>query len=158
MRIKLGKLDIAVHALCLISMVVTCLFLAVRWGQIPDQVPNRFSAAGEILGMADKGALLLLPLLCWVLYLGLTALEQFPQLWSTGVRVTAENQERVYRVLGQLLCIVKLAMVIVFCGQTAWSSTGLPMPGWGLPAVLLLILGPTVFFLVRLVLVSRPRR
>ncbi|MBR4981478.1 MAG: hypothetical protein IKY94_02835 [Lachnospiraceae bacterium] len=41
------------------------------------------------------------------LYLMITGLQQLPLAWNTGAKITAENEERVYRTLKYLLETMK---------------------------------------------------
>ena len=77
--------------------------------------------------------------------------ERFPRLWNTGVAVTEENKERVYRVIRNLLSTIKLIIVtgLVFLAYNSTLSKNLPI--WFTPVFLLLIFGSLVFFIVRLV-------
>ena len=50
----------------------------------------------------------------WGLYLLCTGVEQVPQVWNTGVKVTAANRERVYRILKYMLETLKLIIQIIF--------------------------------------------
>ena len=46
--------------------------------------------------MGSKGELVILPIIGWLMYIFLTVIENFPQIWNTGVTVTEENKDRVY--------------------------------------------------------------
>jgi hypothetical protein len=81
----------------------------------------------------------------------MTAVEQFPEFWNTGVRVTEENRKCIYCVLKDMLNTQKLLMVIVFVSITIISSKAMSLPAWFLPAFLILMFGSIIFFIIKLV-------
>jgi hypothetical protein len=106
---------------------------------------------GEIDRMGSKLELLVLPIIGWLMYLGLSAVEKFPQIWNTGVTVTEENKERVYRILKNMMSTVKLIMVAVFVYLTINSSQAISLSVWFLPVFLILVFGPILFFIRKLI-------
>ncbi|WP_283606867.1 hypothetical protein [Faecalispora anaeroviscerum] len=79
------------------------------------------------------------------MYIGITVLERFPQVWNTGVTITEENKTRIYRILKDMIGTTKLIMVIVFdyLGLNSASSEHLPI--WFLPGFLILLFGSLLF-------------
>ena len=78
------------------------------------------------------------------------AVERFPQIWNTGVQVTPENRERVYRALKYMLGTMKVLVNGVFAFLIVQTTFGQALPGWFLPVFLAVFLGDLVFWLVRL--------
>jgi hypothetical protein len=105
---------------------------------------------GVVDRWGNKGELLILPIVGWIMYLGMTALEQFPQVWNTGVTVTAENRESVYLILKNMLVTVKLLVVMNFVYLTIISALGKNLPIWFLPVFLILMFGSIIFFTIKL--------
>ena len=68
-----------------------------------------------------KGELIFLFVMTWILYIGITLIQRFPQIWNTGVQVTQENRERVYRTLMYMLETLKLLMVAGLTFLTVYS-------------------------------------
>ena len=145
MKTKFGKTMQILSVLCLTA---STLFLAAGWNQIPEKVPGHYNFAGEADSMTGKGTLILIPVMNWLMYLGISALEHFPQVWNTGVEITAQNRERVYRILYHMIACLKLSVVLIFSFITSWHENY--MPPWFLAATLLLTFGPMIFFLVQL--------
>ena len=151
MRLKKSRYNIFVEVVCLVLLVGVVLYLVVNWNTIPDKIPGHYNAAGEIDRVGDKAELVMLPIVGWLMYLGLTIIEHFPQIWNTGVTVTEENRERVYRIAKNMLSTVKLIMVVNFVYLTFNSSKATPLPVWFLPVFLGAIFGSLIFFIVKLV-------
>ena len=143
-------LDKLMNRLSLLVLVGTVVFLAGYWKQIPAEVPMHYNAAGEIDRWGTKAELLILPVIAWLLYGLLTVVEQFPSAWNTGVKVTAENREQVYALLGHMLSTLKLLVMVMFAWITLWCALARPLPVWFLPVILAALFGNMIYWLVRL--------
>lgn len=146
---KKHPLDRWMNRLSLFILLGTAVLLLAYWRHIPAQVPMHFNAAGEIDRWGDRSTLLVLPVISWLLYGLMTVVEQFPGVWNTGVKVTAENQERVYTLLAHLLSTLKLLCMIMLNWITLWCALAKPLPGWFLPVVLGVVFGDMAYWLVR---------
>lgn len=147
MKIK-TKFGMAMQILSVLCLTGSTLLLVVRWNQIPAVIPGHYNFAGEADSMTGKGSLILMPVLNWLMYLGISILEHFPQVWNTGVKITAQNRERVYRILYHMIVCLKLSVVLIFSFMTIWHENY--MPSWFLPAAMLLTFGLMVFFMIQL--------
>ena len=141
MKTPTSGYDRLADAVCLLCLVGTGLFLAAGWQAIPGQIPGHYNAAGEVDRMTGKGSLIFLLVLAWMLFLGLSLLERFPQVWNAGMTAAKEKEAGVYRVLKTMLKTVKLLLVLLFCALIVMSSRGLALPPTLLPAFLLLLIG-----------------
>ena len=146
---KKHPLDRWMNRLSLLILLGTAAFLALFWSRIPAQVPMHFNAAGEIDRWGDRSTLLVLPVISWLLYGLMTVVEQFPGAWNTGVKVTEENQERVYALLAHLLSTLKLLVIAMFTWIILCCTLTRPLPGWFLPVVLGVVFGDMFYWLVR---------
>ena len=146
------KYDIFVEVLCLILLVGTTGYLLAVWQNIPDRIVVHYNLAGHINRMADKTApmLLFLPAIGWGLYLLVTIVGRFPRLWNTGVKVTDQNRQQVYRTLKSMMGTMKLAVVAILSILNVYGTVVRPLPGWFLPGALVLMLGTLFFFTARL--------
>ena len=147
---KRHPLDKLMNRLSLLALLGTAAFLALYWSRIPAEVPMHFNAAGQIDRWGSKAELLVLPVIAWLMYLLMTVVEQFPSAWNTGVKVTAENREQVYALLGHMLSTLKLLVMVMFAWITLWCALARPLPVWFLPVVLAAVFGNMAYWLVRL--------
>ena len=154
MVIKRNRYDIIVNIVCMGLLVGILIYLGLSWNSLPEKIPGHYNAAGVIDRWGNKGELLITPIVAWIMYIGLTALEKYPQIWNTGVQVTDQNKERVYRILKNLIGTEKLLMVAVFIFITINSSLSKPLPIWFLPIFLLLVFGSIILFIIKLVKVT----
>jgi uncharacterized membrane protein len=150
MQIKRSKYHIVANLICLILLLGIIIYLGINWNNIPDKIPGHYNFMGVVDRWGNKGELIILPIVGWITYLGMTTLEQFPQVWNTGVTVTAENKERVYLILKNMLVTVKLLVVINFVYLTITSALGKNLPIWFLPVFLILMFGSIIFFTIKL--------
>lgn len=149
-----SKYAIAVNIICILLFLGVAIFLGLTWQDIPDKIPGHYNALGETDRWTGKSELLFLPILGWLLFIGVTVIELFPKLWNTGVTVTEENWPRVYRVIKNMLASTKLQLSAIFVFLTINSALQNELPSWFLPLVLVLVFGSLTYFIVRLVQVK----
>ncbi len=150
MKVKRRWYDVIIDILCLALLVGVFLYLRINWDRFPAQVPAHYGIYGEIDRWGDKTELLTMPIMASLLYIFLRVIEQFPAMWNTGVDVTEENKEIVYRILKNLLQAIKLLIVTVFILIAVLASLAIPLPIWFLVAYMALILGTILFFCMQL--------
>lgn len=150
MKIKKSKYDVTVNIICLTLLLGITIYLGINWSDIPDKIPGHYNAMGGVDTWVNKGELIILPIVGWTIYLVITVIGQFPKLWNTGVAVTAENKERVYSILKNMLNTVKLLVIIIFAFLTINSALAKNLPIWFLPVFLVLIFGSIIFFIIKL--------
>ena len=107
MEIKHNKLDTIAEVFCMILLIVTTLYTIYMYIQLPEKIPIHYNAAGVIDRYGNKLEIFILLIVTWVMYIGLSLLTRVPQFWNTGVSVTAENKDRVYLILKNMLNIIK---------------------------------------------------
>ena len=151
MRIRNSVFDIVLNIACIIMLLGVVIYLIVRWSSIPDRVPGHFNVSGEVTRWDAKGSLIIMPVIAGILYIGMTILEQFPQVWNTGVRVTQENMFRVYKILKSMISMIKLLIVATFVSIVIVQSLAVGLPAWLLPVFISLIFGTVIINILRLV-------
>lgn len=147
MPIKRSKYDVATNLICLLLLSGMAVYLFLNWSSIPDKIPGHYNAIGQVDRWGNKGELLILPIIGWAIYIVITVLEHFPQIWNTGVTVTEKNGARVYRILKNMIGTIKLVFVITFVYLTANSVFAKNLPAWFLLVFLVLLFGSMTFFL-----------
>ena len=150
MKIKSNKADKVLEAICVFCIAGAILYLIINWSNLPNEVPMHFDAMGNIDRWGKKSGLLFMPITTCVMYGFLTLVEQFPQMWNTGVKITEENGERVYRTLKYMIKTLKMIVVIDFTFIAACSFTGRSLPIWFTLVFLVLVFGDLIFWVVRL--------
>ena len=133
-----------------ILLIGTLAYLILGWSSFPDQIPMHYNGAGEIDRWGGKGEIIFIEVMMWILYLGIGVVEKYPQIWNTGVEVTAKNKEKVYRTLKYMLKTLKFLTALIFAYLIVNSLQSAPLPGWFTPAVMILVFGDMAFWLIRL--------
>lgn len=150
MKIKNTKYDVIVNTICLLCLIACSLILYIIWDKIPSQIPGRYNAAGKIDKMSGKSSLILTLVFGWIFFTGLSVLEKFPQIWNTGVEVTEQNKDKVYKILKNMIVTTKMLISIAFCFLTLTPITGKNLPASFLPLYLCLIFGSLAAFIFQL--------
>lgn len=151
MKIKKNKYDIIVNFLSLLCLFGTVIFLIISWKTIPAEIPGHYNAAGEVDKITNKNSLLVLLVIGWIMFVGISAIERFPQIWNAGIQITEQNKEKVYRILKNMIGTTKLLVVLVFSYLTVHSTTGENLSPLFLPVFLILMFGSIGFFIFQLV-------
>ena len=139
MEIKHNKLDTIAEVFCMILLIVTTLYTIYMYIQLPEKIPIHYNAAGVIDRYGNKLEIFILLILTWVMYIGLSLVTRVPQFWNTGVSVTAENKDRVYRILKNMLKIIKMEIIVIFCYLIYNTTTLYNLPKWFVPVFLVLL-------------------
>lgn len=150
MKLKNNKIDWIIEIMCLILLIGLTAYLIFHWGSIPDKIPAHYDWEGNIDRWGNKSDLIFLPIMSWFLYLLITGLQQVPLVWNTGVKITEENEERVYRTLKYMLETLKLIVVADLTYITIHSLMGKSLSGWFTMIVLVAVFGDLIFWIVRL--------
>lgn len=150
MKVKTTIADIVLESLTLFMMVGSAVYLFVIWSSVPDKLPMHYNFAGEIDRWGGKGELFILILFNWILYLVATGVEKVPQIWNTGVKVTEENQYRIYRTLKYMIKTLKLIIVFIFTFLILTTVAQRNLPGWFTFVSLVLVFGDLAFWGFRL--------
>ena len=103
-------------------LLVSIVFVLIRWPQLPAQIPIHFNARGEIDGYGGRGTLLVMPIIGLVMDALLALSCRFPKSWNTGVRITLYNRVRVYRILRDMMAETRLGMALLFAGFAVYQS------------------------------------
>lgn len=139
-----------VSALCALLVAWTFVHVALAWPSMPDIIPTHYGLDGLVDGWGGKPRILIVPLLMLALYAGIEVAERHPKWWNTGVKVTEENREDVYRNLGGMLASVKALLVMSMSAISAVQVEGGPQPWFLLPASVIAIIAVTAFWIARL--------
>lgn len=150
MKLKNNKIDWIIEIMCLTLLIGLTAYLIFHWGSIPDKIPAHYDWEGNIDRWGNKSDLIFLPMMSWFLYLLITGLQQVPLVWNTGVKITEENEERVYRTLKYMLETLKLIVVADLTYITIHSLMGKSLSGWFTMIVLVAVFGDLIFWIVRL--------
>ena len=132
------------------ALTGTFLYLILMWNRLPEQIPSHFNGAGQADGWSGKGALWFSPVMAVLLYGGISLLEQFPDLWNTGIEVTPENREQVLGAIKTMVVWTKTSAVLSFCWMTICSARQANLGVWFLPVFLGMMFFPIIWCCIRI--------
>jgi uncharacterized membrane protein len=145
------RLETGLELLCLLGLLGGAGLLLAVWPELPDRVPGHYDAAGRVTRYDPKGSLWLLWAVSAGLYVLLSVINRFPNAWNIGLARPAEHPEA-FRRARTTVRALKAVTVWLFT-FILWNSVRVAqgeaagLPGWFVPVVFVLILGPTLFLL-----------
>ena len=145
--------DLFTRVLSLLSLFLiigTTIALIVLWKRIPEEIPMHYNALGEIDRYDHKSGLIMIQFFSWLSYGSVVLAERIPQLWNTGVSVTNENQDAVYRTVKHLIVVTKFLVVLTFSWINLMAMISHPLGSWFMPVDLKLIFGSFIWSIVKL--------
>ena len=151
MEIKNNKLDTIAEVFCMILLIVTTLYTIYMYIQLPEKIPIHYDVVGVIDRYGNKTEIFILLIVTWIMYIGLSVVTRIPQFWNTGVSVTAENKDRVYRILKNMLKIIKMEIIVIFCYLIYNTTTLYNLPKWFVPVFLVLLFSTMLISFVVLI-------
>jgi uncharacterized membrane protein len=135
-------------------LVILIVIPVINYGTLPETVPVHFNASGQPDDYGGRNSLWLLPAVGLFMYVLMTVIEQFPQIYNYPVEITEENAESQYRNAIRLIRVLKTVILLVFTFlsyKTIETATG-KTSGLGkafLPVFLLLTFGVIIFYIVK---------
>lgn len=124
------RLDWLLTILSAAILAAATLYIAIHWGQLPDEIPIHYSFSGEPDDFGGKGALILDLCLGWGIILLLAIVEKFPQLWNFPVEVTVQNRSRLLRIAKKMMGILKLLTAGLFSVIAVTAAKSEALSAW----------------------------
>lgn len=146
-------IDWCLEVTALFFMIFCIVFTLIHWNQLPERIPTHFNILGEADGYGDKASLLAILPISLLIYLSMTILGRFPNVYNYMVKITEENAERQYRLATRLMLVMKNEILLMFAliqlsilsaARSGVFSVRLP---WG-PVYLVLIFGTLGYYTV----------
>ncbi|MBM7579263.1 DUF1648 domain-containing protein [Jeotgalibacillus terrae] len=101
-------------AISLILLIAASVYLAMSWGDLADTIPIHFNASGEADGFGGKWTAIMLPVIGFFMWGGMTGLERIPHTYNYLVKITEENAERQYLNGVLMMNVIKNLSVLLF--------------------------------------------
>jgi uncharacterized membrane protein len=137
------------------SILITLwIFTVTNYYNLPKIIPTHFNGAGHIDSFGSKFNILLLPIIGTILFIGMTILNNFPQIFNYPTNISSENALEQYTNATKLIRYLKLVLVVIFAiitymiiQTTKDLSDGLGI--WFLPLTLGLIFIPVIYYTIK---------
>lgn len=107
-------MDYLLEMLALVSLMVSLLLTVFNYADLPDEIPVHYNFIGEADRFGNKQQIWILPVVSFILYLGLTVLNRFPHKFNYPVEIRPDNAEYQYTLATRLVRILKLLIIFLF--------------------------------------------
>lgn len=104
---------------CILGLAGSALYVGVRWSALPKQLVG-LSGSGTI----GKGVLWLFLGIALSLFIIFGVVERIPSFWNIGVPLNDANRARVYRMMRNMIGLVKLLAVLLMSYLTVLLASG----------------------------------
>jgi len=149
MKTRYSKLQLFLEIIGAAILISLFIFLVKSWSSIPERIPGHYNAAGVVDRWGNKNEILMLPIIGGIVYLGLTMITFFPEIWNVPMPQSQENKEAVYKCMKTMLISLKIEIIAMFFYITFHSVNAMDLPRAFLPIVLIIIFGSLTYFIVR---------
>lgn len=138
----------------IIILILTWGFIFYFYSELENKIPVHFNASGKVDRYGDKQTIFLLPLISTVIFIGLSLISRYPHLFNYLKEITKENASQQYRNASNLLRKLNLIIVLVFAFLVYFTldirnTNSEDLGDWFLPAIIIVINLPTLYFLIR---------
>lgn len=154
LKLTLQPFDVILEVCGAAILLLLLVYPLTMYADMPDTIPMHFDASGNPDRYAAKVQIWLLPILELAVYIGLVYLNRYPHTFNYPLDITEENAERQYQLATRFIRLINISVAVVFCYityqiiQSAMTGVG-GMGTWFLPTVILLTMGPIIWYLVK---------
>jgi len=153
-KLELTSTDKLFELLGWISILAIWVMTTINYPNLPDTIPIHYNATGQADSFGGKVNILTLPLIATILYIGMTILNKFPEIFNYPVNITSDNAKRQYTNATRMIRYLKFIVVVVFgliSLQTIRNVNGQTkgLGVWFLPLTLGMIFIPLIYFVVK---------
>jgi uncharacterized membrane protein len=153
-KLELTNYDKLFEMLGWSTLITLWIFIVTNYYNLPKIIPTHFNGAGHIDSFGSKLTILLLPIIGTILFIGMTILNNYPQIFNYPTNITADNALEQYTNATKLIRYLKLILVVIFTiityltiRTTKGLSDGLGI--WFVPLTLGLIFIPVIYYTIK---------
>ena len=122
----------------------TTVYTVIRYGSLPEKIPTHFDGAGVADAFGHKSLLVMLIFLAWMLFGVLSAVAFLPSdAWNVPNR-----NPRTLAAAADMLAVMKLVTVLMFCWLILCSVLGRNLGQWFLPVTMAGMFAPLVHLII----------
>jgi len=153
-KIELTITDKILEIMSWFFIIAIWIMVLASYSKLPDTIPTHYNGEGQIDAYGGKESILILPFIGAVLFIGLSALNKFPQVYNYPTNITEDNVLRQYTYATRMNRYLKSIVVLIFLviafeeiEDANRKSGGLGI--WFLPILIVLILIPVIYFIAK---------
>lgn len=149
MKTENTRLQKLLEIVGIILLVLFIGFIAISWGQLPDKIPGHYNAAGVVDRWGEKWEILILPIITTILYVGISLILRYPEIWNVPQTKKESNKYLVYSTLKTMLILMKIEVTVSFFFVSYFSVKGKNLPVIFLPIFLILMFGTVGYYILK---------
>lgn len=111
--IDVPRMDKFMNLLTLGLIFFMIIFTICYYSILPEKIPMHFDLNGNINRYGDKSSIFILPLITFVMGIGLLILSNFPQTFNYNVPITESNKKEHYALASSMMR--QMTVFITFC-------------------------------------------
>jgi uncharacterized membrane protein len=120
-QLPLQQQEQMIEWLSLFLLIAMCLYAIMKFGYLPDSVPNHFNALGEPDSWGSKGVVFLGPGIALATYLLFYFISKMsPDTYNHPVKITEENKDYQYALSRIMLKVINLWTMVLMAFIT-WA-------------------------------------
>ncbi|MFT8316091.1 MAG: DUF1648 domain-containing protein [Clostridium sp.] len=155
LKLKYSIAEKIIFVLTVIVLILNFIFVIIYWKDMPSTIPIHFDFSGKPNGWGGRGTLLVLPIINLFLFILLALLSKFPHIGNYPVNITEKNAKYQYNNARKLMIVMNLEIVCLFfyisLSEIYLALGKINGPGiLFLPVFLLVILGTTAYFTIKM--------
>lgn len=101
------QLDKAVETTGLVLLILLWLITMIAFFTLPETIPTYYNASGQVDNYGSKTSLFILPAIASIIFIGITKLNKYPDIFNYTVTIKQANAESQYTVATRMLRILK---------------------------------------------------
>ena len=127
-KIELNRTDKLFEILGYLALALIWLLTIYSYYYLLETIPNHFDINGNIEAYGSKTSIFIVPFISTFLFVGLTILNRFPQIFNYPTEITDQNRSIQYSNATRLIRLIKLSITLIFLitglipTQTIWIS------------------------------------
>ena len=126
----------------------------INYSNLPETIPIHYNGQGKVDRFGGRATIFSLPIIATILFIGMTILNKFPQVFNYPTKITEDNAFNQYTNATRLIRYLKLIIVLVLglitfrtIQNANGDSEGLGI--WFLPLIIGLIFIPLTYFIFK---------
>jgi Protein of unknown function (DUF1648). len=149
MKAKFNLYNFILESLALLFLVANILMLLSSYGSLPDTIITHYNINGIPDGYGNKESIIPPLLISVFIYIQLSVLQNFPQLYNYPVKVTEKNKDALLFYALRLLKYIKLSVSIMFFSISFCSIQNKAMGGFGVFLIMAPII-PSLYYIIKM--------
>lgn len=155
MQGRFSKLHVMLEILGIVVMIGMIVFVGIRYADLPELIPGHYNSLGEIDRWGSKSEIFIIPIVAILIYVGISTISFFPGAWNIPIKLTAQNQDQVFRCIRSMILFTKLEMLGIFSCIIYYVSYMKPLPVSFTPVTLIILFVTILFFVFRLLWIGK---